>query len=366
MAVRSPIAVRFRGGLSLPVLGKELRSRMRGNRAPVILFVATALTIAAGMLVLLLEWRDLSSDSWLANQAMARAGRTLFAVLIIAEGVVCALVTPALTAGTISLEREQQTLDMLMLTRLSSMNILLGKLFSAVSFAMIMLLCGLPVAAVSFLLGGVAPAELAWATAILLGVILLFGTIGVYCSARFQRTAGAVVAAYLACLAWILLLPGFVFAVEILRSALGLYRYFDSHLLEYALLFISAILLVIAACLVISALYAVIARRALPRVAQLAVAGMLIIGLICASNALDVPGAMRHHSDYVIFCFTGNPVVAMLVLFFSRDLGTAFSGIAPPFTWLLHHLSLVTVGIHLVLAWALVTLAAQRLRRARA
>ena len=93
------------------------------------------------------------------------------------------------------------------MTRLSCLNIALGKLVSSLSFMAMMLLCSLPVLAMTLLLGGVSPAQIAWALGAILATMILFGAIGMYCSARFARTSVAVTLAYIGSLGWLFFIP---------------------------------------------------------------------------------------------------------------------------------------------------------------
>ena len=55
-------------------------------------------------------------------------GRTFFEILFYSQAVMIALITPALTAGAISIEREQRTFEMLRGTILRPRSIVWGKL----------------------------------------------------------------------------------------------------------------------------------------------------------------------------------------------------------------------------------------------
>ena len=89
-----------------PILVKELRSRMRGPRAFISLTVA--LVIMAGLMIglvsLLTSQAGQSGSSLLSPQI----GQILFAALLIFEMLLVCTVTPAVTAGAISTEREKQ------------------------------------------------------------------------------------------------------------------------------------------------------------------------------------------------------------------------------------------------------------------
>ena len=62
---------------------------------------------------------------------------------------------PAFTSGAISLEREKQTLDMLAATPISSLAIVVGKLFSALAYVFLLIAASIPLTAIVFVFGGV-------------------------------------------------------------------------------------------------------------------------------------------------------------------------------------------------------------------
>ena len=154
-------------------------------------------------MIIMPAWDNISGND---VRSMTEVGKNLFRGITILEGILCALIAPALTSGAISIEREQQTLDLLLLTRLSNLNILFGKLLSALSFIAMVLICAMPVVAISFLLGGVAP-QLCWSAAIIFLTACLFSMIGLYCSTRYAKTSTAVAIAYCICLASLAILP---------------------------------------------------------------------------------------------------------------------------------------------------------------
>ena len=77
--------------------------------------------------------------------ASAEIGRALFVAMLILLTLIVLVLAPASTAGAISLEREKQTLDLLITTPISSLAIVLGKLLSALSWILLLLLASIPV-----------------------------------------------------------------------------------------------------------------------------------------------------------------------------------------------------------------------------
>ena len=117
----------------------------------------------------------------------------MFMAIIFLLTLVTLILAPASTAGAISLEREKQTLDLLAVTPISSLAIVLGKLLSALSWILLLLLASIPVVALVFTFGGVGPDDVVRAYVVLLVTAFAFGAIGLFVSALVRRTQAATV-----------------------------------------------------------------------------------------------------------------------------------------------------------------------------
>lgn len=126
----------------------------------------------------------------------AAIGQGLFAGLAFFELFLVLFITPALTAGTISGERENLTYEMLVATPLKPRTILWGKLISALSYALVLIFAAIPLASLVFIFGGVAPADTLKALLVLVATAVTFGVVGLFFSSLAGRTARATVLGY--------------------------------------------------------------------------------------------------------------------------------------------------------------------------
>ncbi len=181
-----------------PVITKELRGRMRGTRTYWLLF-GYLLILSLILFFSYLGWsaQHSSGIEVSSSEAGFTVGRTFFKTLFYSQAVMMALIMPALTAGAISVEREQRTFELLRGSILRPGAIVCGKLVSAVSFVALLLTSSLPLLSLCFLLGGVSPGEVFFAYLLLLGDAFLFGAIGLCWSAFAANTATATVLSYL-------------------------------------------------------------------------------------------------------------------------------------------------------------------------
>ncbi len=198
-----------------PIVVKEIRSRMRGPRAFITL--TAILLLMGGLMYAMLQ--IILANSRYSNILSPQIGQALFAALAFLELFMICAVTPAITAGAISGEKEKQTYEMLMATPLSGSSILWGKLISALSYVLLLLFAGVPLASIVFIFGGVAPGEMAKALLVLIGVAIAFGILGLFMSALFGRTGRATVASFVS-VALLMIGPIFLAAlVGVLRSS---------------------------------------------------------------------------------------------------------------------------------------------------
>src|SRR5260221_9317231 len=176
-----------------PVVLKELRGRMRGPRAFVVLTVY--LILMSGFATLLYYLYSSSLD-FQGAAAGGTIGRWLFSSIVAVELFLVAFIAPAFTAGAISGERERQTYDLLRTTLLPARFLVVGKLMSALSYIFLLLLAAVPLQSIAFMFGGVTEIEIVLSFVVLFVTAILLGAVGIYCSAVIPRTLNASVITY--------------------------------------------------------------------------------------------------------------------------------------------------------------------------
>ena len=183
-----------------PVYRQEMRAGARSFRLPLIL------TLFNGTLglVALLDMYAMVVRVRTTAEIRYSAFLSLFLFVAAVEFILLLLIVPGLTAGSISGERERRTLDLLLTTRLTPKSLILGKLCACLSTVFFLILSSLPVFALVFVYGGVEPKTILILFASYLVTAALTGSIGIFCSALFQRTTVATIASY----AVVLLLTG--------------------------------------------------------------------------------------------------------------------------------------------------------------
>jgi ABC-type transport system involved in multi-copper enzyme maturation permease subunit len=183
--------------LSNPVLVREMRTRMHGRRAAVLISFWLAFN-GAVLAIAYLAAENISEDRFgfggFANTVAISRGIyewTLFAMLLL-----MVLIVPAQAAGAIAGERERQTLIPLQVTLLTPWRILVGKVLASVVFLALLVVVAMPLLAVGYLLGGIGITDVvAGAGAVLLSGLLL-AALCIAVSTFVRRVQAATVLSY--------------------------------------------------------------------------------------------------------------------------------------------------------------------------
>lgn len=173
-----------------PVLNKEIKLRFRSFKNFLGIFLFLAICGAVCLAFIFIE-TQVSHDGFTAANS-----RNLFILLSMGQLGLIIFITPGLTAGAISGEREKQTLNIMLTTQQSSTSIILSKLFSSILFLLLMLVASLPLYSIVFLYGGVSPQMVFIIFGYLLLTMLTIGSIGIMFSTVMKRTIIATITTY--------------------------------------------------------------------------------------------------------------------------------------------------------------------------
>jgi ABC-2 type transport system permease protein len=139
-----------------------------------------------------------TSNSAGNSSSVQAVGKVVFGIVVGVEMMMVCFVAPALTAGAVSSERERQTYDLLRTTLLPARALVLGKLTSALSFLLLLLVVGFPLQTLASLFGGVAIEEVLVAFLLLAVSALTFSAIGLLVSSILKSTLASTVISYVA------------------------------------------------------------------------------------------------------------------------------------------------------------------------
>ena len=179
-----------------PIVRKDLRVISRSMKYSWGLFAYEAVLAIAFCLTMLSISAVYRYSSFTSNTEVYEGYVAFFPVVGVSQLCIISLIVPIITASSISGERERKTLDVLLTTTITPVNIIIGKLTSAVLRVMTFVVASIPLMAVSFIMGG-----MSWFTLVeyivLAFIFAIFtGSIGIFCSSICKKSIPAIIMAY--------------------------------------------------------------------------------------------------------------------------------------------------------------------------
>ncbi len=167
-------------------------------RSVFVLFLLTAL---------LAVWHNARPATQFPIRAMAQIGESFYVGVAGTQLALVMLAAPAATAGAICLDRARGTLTHMLMTDLSSVEIVLGKLVARMVAVLCLLACTLPMMELLTLIGGVDPAALWGGFVVSLALAVLGCSLAMVFSLWVGKTHEALLGTYAVWLLWTLIRP---------------------------------------------------------------------------------------------------------------------------------------------------------------
>lgn len=202
-----------------PVTVRELRGRMRGRRAFVVLTIYLAL-MASIVLIVYLAFSSASNNSF--GPSSRQAGKVVFAAVLAVQVFLVIFIGPAFTSAAISGEKDRKTFDLLRTTLLPARSIVTGKLFSALAYVLLLIIVSIPLQSIAFLLGGISFLELVLSQLLIIISAVAYALLGLYYSAVMRSTLAASIATFASAL---LLTVGAPFVAGLFATFMGTFMF---------------------------------------------------------------------------------------------------------------------------------------------
>ncbi len=176
-----------------PIYRQESRAGARSFKLPLIILgfngvlAVVALLYMYSMIMQVRLTAEIQYSSFLG----------LYVFVTTVEFILLLFIIPGLTAGSISGERERQTLDLMLTTRVRAVDIVFGKLVLGLSTVFLLIVSSFPILSLVFIYGGVTMADVGRLLICYVVTAVLVGSAGLFCSAAMRRSTMATVAAYL-------------------------------------------------------------------------------------------------------------------------------------------------------------------------
>ncbi len=197
---------------------RDYRSQLRGNKAIWIWGAYLCLMIVlCGMAYSGIVSQEQQSISSLQSQL------TNFYYLVMSMlGAVVSLAAPALTASTITMERQRRSLDLIFSSPVHPRYLLVGKLLGGFRYLVMLLVLALPVTAVCVVMGGATWTDVVGAFIVLLSSGIVMMAMGLLVSSLSATTISATISAYLMTILYLILTSIFAVLMTAMRfSGMG-------------------------------------------------------------------------------------------------------------------------------------------------
>ena len=186
------LANRVTAALDNPIIVMDGVTRMRTWRAPVAISLYLGLLGAFAYAVYAVDVQVQSAP----NRGASDIGTWVFGLTAFFQFSLMCVFAPALASGSISGERERQTFDMLLVSRVSALGIVLGKLATSIGYMILLVLSAMPLFAAVFLFGGIDAQQFVLTQALTVATAITLAAISICVSAAFRRSLPATVTAY--------------------------------------------------------------------------------------------------------------------------------------------------------------------------
>lgn len=175
-----------------PVYKREMVVSARSFRLAMTLLLFNGIIA----LVVLLSMYSTLAQVRLTAEMQYTSFLDLYLFVAVLEFIMLIVIMPALTAGSISGERERQTLDLMLTTKMKPSEIVWGKLMASFSTMLLLIISSFPLIAMVFVYGGVTMRDLGLLLLCYVAASLFTGSIGVVCSSLCRKSTTATVASY--------------------------------------------------------------------------------------------------------------------------------------------------------------------------
>lgn len=178
--------------LKNPVYMKEVKSSSRSIRTIVTILAFDAILAFAGLISI----SSVSNHATHSGSIDYSAMLELYILISSVEFILLLLIIPGITSSAISGEKERQTFELLLSTRISPINIVIGKLEACLTTIFLLILSSLPILSLVFIYGGILLTDLLLLLLVFFIMAVFIGSAGIMFSSIFNRTLVATVASY--------------------------------------------------------------------------------------------------------------------------------------------------------------------------
>ena len=175
-----------------PVYKREMLVRSRSLRIPLIIMIFNGIL----SVVALLNMYQSIAQVKISGSVQYENFLQLYAFVSALEFMLLMFIMPALTSASISGERERHTLELMFTTKIRPSEIVTGKLLSAFSQLMVLIVSSLPILMLTFIYGSISSRDLMLLLLSYVTAALYCGSLGIFASSFMKRSTFSNVITY--------------------------------------------------------------------------------------------------------------------------------------------------------------------------
>lgn len=177
-----------------PILEKDLKTKLRGWRSTILICCYVILLIA----ILFVYFASNNIFNPYNTQTFnPRMAIDAYNLIITFQFALLFLAVPAITATSVSSERERQTLDLMLVTSTPARKIIVGKIMVSLAHTMLLLVASMPVIGVVFFFGGIGFLDILKLVLFYILTSFFVASCGVFFSTVFKRNIVAIISTYI-------------------------------------------------------------------------------------------------------------------------------------------------------------------------
>jgi len=177
-----------------PILEKDIKTKLRGWRS--VILICSYVSLLIFILFIYFAGNDMiypySMRSFSPREAING-----YNLIITFQFALLYLAVPAITATSISSERERQTLDLMLVTKTPAREIITGKIMVSLAHILLLLVASMPVVGVVFFFGGISFLDLGKLLLFYILTSLFVASCGVFFSTLFKRNIVSIITTYI-------------------------------------------------------------------------------------------------------------------------------------------------------------------------
>ena len=175
-----------------PVYKRETRVNSRSLRLPLILTVFNGILCAVALMNMYSVVSQVKATATIQYSSFME----MYEFVATIEFILLTFIVSAVTASSISGERERQTLELMLTTQMTPAQIVNGKLMSALSTLLLLIISSFPAIMMVFVFGGITPIDVVALLLCYTAVALFAGSLGICFSSAFKRSTLSTVLTY--------------------------------------------------------------------------------------------------------------------------------------------------------------------------